>query len=318
MGFKAVVLAAGMGTRMKSALPKVMHTVLGRPMLDFPIRRALEAGADEVAVVVGHGRDIVEAWLGDAWAGAPITTWLQTEMRGTADAVRAALPAFADYDGNVLILYGDVPNLPASVVRETLEAHEHAAAPLAMLTADDTEEHQYGRIKRDFAKQPQRIVEFKDATPDERLLTEVNIGVYSVHAPFLRFALGNTRSNNAQREFYLTDMVQMAYDAGTPAAVVKAPSIAPLHGVNNRAQLAEANTLSRRERNLALMLSGVTMLDPERVWVDLDVTVGTDVFIEPDVTLLGDTIIGDRAHLEAGVRLEGGRVNDGQRVVRGA
>lgn len=314
MKFKAVVLAAGMGTRMKSALPKVMHTVLGRPMLDFPIRRALEAGAEEVAVVVGHGRDVVEAWLADRWAGAPVTTWLQTEMRGTADAVRAALPSFADYDGNVLILYGDVPNLPASVVQQTLATHAQSGAPLALLTADDTEEHQYGRIVRDAAGWPQGIVEFKDADDAVRALSEVNIGVYSAHAPFLRYALSNTTSNNAQREFYLTDMVQMAHAAGTPAVAIKAPDIAALHGVNNRAQLAEANTLARRERNRDLMLAGVTMLDPERVWVDLDVTIEPDVFIEPGVTLLGRSTIGAGAHLKAGLRLSDGVVPPGTRA----
>jgi bifunctional UDP-N-acetylglucosamine pyrophosphorylase/glucosamine-1-phosphate N-acetyltransferase len=305
-----------MGTRMKSSLPKVMHTVLGRPMLDFPIRRAIEAGAEHVAVVVGHGREVVEAWLAEAWPDAPISTHVQTQMLGTADAVRAALPAFEDFDGNVLILYGDVPNLGADVVREIVARQSASTAPLTLLTAHDLQEHQYGRIVRDATDRPERIVEFKDATPAQLDLSEVNIGVYAVDAKFLVWALSNTQSNNAQREFYLTDMVWLAHGAGTPAEAVVAASIDPLHGVNNRAQLAEANALARTARNRELMLSGVTMLDPASTWVDLDSTVGVDVFIEPGVTLRGQCVVGEGTYLEAGVRLENSRVGARERIGR--
>lgn len=244
MHFKAVILAAGKGTRMESDLPKVMHTVLGRPMLDYPIQRATELGAEEIAVVVGHQREIVEAWLAEAHPGSSITTWIQTKMLGTADAVRAALPAFGAYNGAVLILYGDVPNLPRTAVEAVIEAHGQHEGPLTMLTALDTEEHQYGRIVRDEHGRPLRIVEYKDANDAERAINEVNIGVYLVNADFLAWALSNTSTNNAQREFYLTDMVEMAAQQGQHAVAVVAPDIAPLHGVNNRAQLAEANQLA--------------------------------------------------------------------------
>lgn len=244
MRFKAVILAAGKGTRMESDLPKVMHTVLGRPMLDYPIERAREQGAEEIAVVVGHQREIVEAWLTEAHPADHITTWVQTQMLGTADAVRAALPAFEDYDGAVLILYGDVPNLPRSAVEDVLNAHGTHDGPLTMLTAIDTDEHQYGRIVRDAAGRPAKIVEFRDADDAVRSVREVNIGVYLVNAAWLVWALSQTSTDNAQREFYLTDMVALAAQQGRHTVAVLASDIAPLHGVNNRAQLAEANQLA--------------------------------------------------------------------------
>jgi bifunctional UDP-N-acetylglucosamine pyrophosphorylase/glucosamine-1-phosphate N-acetyltransferase len=246
MRFRAVILAAGKGTRMLSDLPKVMHTVRGRPMLWYPVQAAADAGADEIAVVVGHGREIVESWLAEACPDLPVSTWVQTQMLGTADAVRAALGAFEGYDGAVLILYGDVPNLPAELVQRVLDTHAAGTSPLTMLTAHDTDEHQYGRVVRDEQGHAAAIVEFRDADEPTRALTEVNIGVYAADAGFLAHALANTRTNNAQREFYLTDMVAMAAAAGTPANVVVADDIAPLHGVNTQAQLAEADALAAR------------------------------------------------------------------------
>ena len=186
--FKAVVLAAGMGTRLNSPVPKVLHKVLGRDMVTYPIDAALAAGAVEVAVVVGHGRDQVERALDrryqtnidDGPGDAYVTTHVQHEMLGTADAVKAAAPAFAEFDGAVMILSGDVPNIPSECIAQLLEIHERGLSPVSMVTAHDQTKNAYGRIERDAIGGVTAITEYKDAGEAVRALTEVNLGTYLV------------------------------------------------------------------------------------------------------------------------------------------
>ena len=239
MKFKAVVLAAGKGTRMKSELPKVMHPVCGRPMLAVPVDIALAAGAEEVAVVVGYKREQVERWLSSAY-DARVTTHVQEEMNGTADAVRSAQGAFAGYDGAVLILYGDVPNLPAAEVDAIVALHQSGASPLTLLTAHDPTPNAYGKLVRTADDRAARIVEHKDASEAERALTEVNIGVYLADAPFLNEGLSRMSNDNVQGEFYLTDLVEMAHERSASANVRVASDMDALHGVNTQEELARA------------------------------------------------------------------------------
>lgn len=239
VAFKAVVLAAGKGTRMKSELPKVMHPVCGRPMLATPIDHALALGADEVAVVVGHRRDLVEAWLAKTY-DASVSTHVQHQMIGTADAVRSAHAAFDDYEGAIMILYGDVPNLPLADVKRLVALHAQGGRPVTMLTANDPTPNEYGKIVRSPEGEAMRIVEHKDADEAVRALQEVNIGVYLVDASFLREGLSRMTNDNAQGEFYLTDLVEMAWDRGAPCRVHIAPDIDALHGVNTTDELARA------------------------------------------------------------------------------
>lgn len=301
---RTVVLAAGLGTRMKSDLPKVLHPVLGRPMVCWAVDTALTVGAERVTVVVGHGREQVEATLASQFPQHPVDTCVQHQMLGTADAVASARETFADFDGIVWIAYGDVPNVDAATVQTLLDAHRTGRSPLTILTAMDPEEHQYGRIERDAAGNPLRIVEYKDADATIRAIREVNVGVWMVDAPFLAAGLAQTTSENAAREFYLTDLVEIAARQGTPAQAVVAPDIAPLHGVNNRAQLAAAEDLAQDRLLTHWMLQGVTIQRPATVRIEAEVTLGRDVTIEPGVCLLGRTHVGDGAHLGAGVRLK--------------
>ena len=247
LSFKAVVLAAGKGTRMKSDLPKVMHPVQGRPMLAAPIDIALALGALEVAVVVGYQRALVTDWL-EATYDVRVSTHVQHEMIGTADAVRSALAAYETFDGAVLILYGDVPNLPQDDVARLVAMHVAGDRPLTMLTAHDPTPNAYGKIVRDASGEATRIVEHKDADEAVRALTEVNIGVYLVDAAFLRSGLARMTNDNAQGEFYLTDLVEMAYAQGTPAYVHIAPDIDALHGVNTLDELARADEYAATRR----------------------------------------------------------------------
>jgi bifunctional UDP-N-acetylglucosamine pyrophosphorylase/glucosamine-1-phosphate N-acetyltransferase len=316
-GFRAVVLAAGLGTRMRSELPKVMHRVLGLPMVTYPVQHALKLGADEVAVVVGHGRALVEAWLSERFAGARVSTHVQHAMNGTADAVRSAHAAFDDFEGSVMILYGDVPNLAEADLESLLRVHRESGGILTFLTAHAQGQTDYGRIVRDGSGRARAIVEFKDCTEAERALTEVNIGLYLVDAAFLRDGLSRLDASNAQGEFYLTDLVKLAYDRGCPAAVVVSDDIEALHGVNNRAQLAGAEAYARSRANRALMLSGVTLRDPATVYVDADVVVERDAELEPGVMLLGRTRVGARARVELGSRLEDVEVEAGAVVSAG-
>ena len=317
--FKAVVLAAGMGTRLNSPVPKVLHKVLGREMVTYPIDAALAAGAVEVAVVVGHGRDQVERALDrryqtnidDGPGDAYVTTHVQHEMLGTADAVKAAAPAFAEFDGAVMILSGDVPNIPSECIAQLLEIHERGLSPVSMVTAHDQTKNAYGRIERDAIGGVTAITEYKDAGEAVRALTEVNLGTYLVDADFLRDGLAKIDSNNAQGEFYLTDLVAMAYASGRPTQTLIWEDIDALHGVNDRTHLARATRYARIKRNDAIMRSGVTMIDPDSVTVDMDATVGHDVTIEPGCYLLGTTTVGAGAHLELGVRLENATVEAG-------
>jgi len=311
---RAVILAAGQGTRMGSPLPKVLHPVLGRPMLAAPIELARQMSCIDIAVVVGHQRELVDAYLDDAFAGAPLSRYVQTELRGTADAVRAALPAFEDASGAVMILYGDVPNIRLADVQALWSAYTSNPTPIALLTAIDREEHHYGRLLRDENGAPRCIREYKEASDEERAVREVNLGIYIVDAAFLRDGLRETRASTKTREFYLTDLIEIAYQRSTPACVVVAPDIASLHGVNTRAQLMRANQVAMSQRVMELVASGATILRPDTVWLDATVTVGHGVTLEPGVVLRGATRIGDSAYVEAGVRLEDVEVPPGARV----
>ncbi len=314
LSFKAVVMAAGLGTRMKSELPKVMHPIRGLPMIAYPVDLALSAGADEVAVVVGYGRELVERFLTERY-GDRVSCHVQAEMRGTADAVRSAWAAYAEYDGAVMILSGDVPNLSPGDATALVSLHATRRSPVTMLTAHDLTPNQYGRIVRDSVGEALRIVEHKDATEAERAITEVNIGTYLVDADFLRAGLMSVDADNAAGEFYLTDLVETASDRGTPCGIIVGEDIEALHGVNDRRHLARAERYARRRANDALMASGVTMIDPDTVYIDAGCVVGHDVTLEPSVRLVGSTVVGAGAVIEAGCRLRDAVVAGGARVL---
>jgi bifunctional UDP-N-acetylglucosamine pyrophosphorylase/glucosamine-1-phosphate N-acetyltransferase len=296
----AVVLAAGKGTRMKSGTAKVLHELSGRPLAFFPIRAALEAGASPVVVVVGHQAEAVEAALRAALPGAPLKFALQAEQRGTAHAVLAARQALRGVDGPIAILSGDTPLLTTTTLKRVVQSRSRGKAPLAFATMTLAEPRGYGRVVRDERGRPARIVEEKDATPEERALVEVNAGLYCADAEFLWRALARVGSKNAQGEFYLTDLVALAA-ARTPAAAVEVDPLEAF-GVNDREELARAGRVLQQRRASALMRAGVTLEDPARFLCDEGVEIAAEVLIEPDVRLRGATRIG------AGCRIGQGSV----------
>lgn len=310
----AIILAAGLGTRMKSPLPKVMHEVLGRPMVGHVVQCAIDVGCDEIAVVVGYAKERVQSYLQDAFPDAPITFHVQEEMNGTGDAVRSAHAAFAAGDPQVAVLCGDVPNTPPQLVREAFRIQREAQTPAVVITAIAPPDTAYGRIVRNDAGHVERIVEYKDADDATRNIREINSGTYVFSGKFLREKLDTLTTDNAQGEFYLTDLIELAPNYHAPAHGLCADDISTLDGVNTRVHLAAANAVARDLRNRQLMESGVTLIDPTTAWIDVACTIEADVTIEANVTLKGACHIGKGAYLESSVRLEDQHVAAGERV----
>ncbi len=306
----AIVLAAGKGTRMKSRRAKVLHEVCGRPLAYYPVRRALELGADPVVVVVGHQADLVKEALSRALPGAPLRFAHQRKQLGTAHAVLAAKPALRGFAGTVLILSGDTPLLTSATLESVLRARGPAALAFGTMTLEHPEG--YGRVVHAPHGGPALVVEEKDATPAERSIKEVNAGLYCADAGFLWTTLARVGAANVQREFYLTDLVALAAEG--PGAVAAKVSPVEAAGVNDQEELSlAARALTRRLAN-GLMEGGVTLEDPERFDCDEGVEVGPDTVIEPSVRLKGATRIGSGCRIGQGSILTDAEVADGTTV----
>jgi bifunctional UDP-N-acetylglucosamine pyrophosphorylase/glucosamine-1-phosphate N-acetyltransferase len=306
--FAAVILAAGQGTRMKSALPKVLHEVAGLPMLAHVVRAARRAGASRVVVVVGHARELVEKDLA-ARFGRDVETVVQHEQKGTGHATRCAMAALEGYEGDVVILAGDVPLLEAEAISSLVLAKHAGAKKLSVLTSHLDDPTGYGRILRDAHGHVVGIREHKDASPEERSIKEWNTGVYCVEAAFLRESLAKLDTKNAQGELYLTDVVATASEHGGSASVSwSSESVA---GVNDRAQLAEVERTMRLRLATHFARLGVTIRDPETCYLGADVVIEPDATIEPNVHLRGKTTVRAGARLDTGVVLEDVEVRAG-------
>jgi bifunctional UDP-N-acetylglucosamine pyrophosphorylase / glucosamine-1-phosphate N-acetyltransferase len=291
----AVVLAAGQGTRMKSALPKVLHELCGRPMVDYVVDATLAAGCADVVVVVGYGRDELAAHLKRTY-GDRVRTAVQETQRGTGDAVRAALPMIDGAVSHVLIVCGDTPLIDASELSR-LHAVCQGNIPLAMLTAKADDPTGYGRVLRDASGRITSVREHRDATDEERRVNEVNVGVYVARATFLRDAVANLQPNNAQGELYLTDIVARASGLDEVASV-RADSTSALVGVNDRAQLSAAEEVLYARIADKARRSGATVRASARI--DARVVIEPDCVIEHHVVLRGKTHIGTGARIDVG------------------
>jgi bifunctional UDP-N-acetylglucosamine pyrophosphorylase/glucosamine-1-phosphate N-acetyltransferase len=304
----AIVLAAGEGTRMRSQRPKPLHRLCGRPMLlyvldglrDTPVRRAV--------VVVGHGAERVTKKLQDSQPDLLLDFVEQHVQRGTGDAVSVGLTGFSDdeidsAEGDVLVLPGDTPLLRPSTVAALVAEHRRVDAACTVLTAHLTDPTGYGRVIRRKDGRVTRIVEHADASPEERAVGEVNTSIYCFRLGVLAPALRRLTPDNVQGEYYLTDVVEVLHDAGYPLAAVAAEDARDTQGVNDRLQLATAEAELRRRTNEALLRQGVTLVDPERTYIDATVRVGRDVTIFPGALLQGHTTIGAGAEIGPDTRL---------------
>ena len=322
----AVILAAGRGTRMKSALPKVLHAVAGLPMALYPARLAQALGCDPTVLVVGHEAAAVKSAL----AGEGLHFALQEEQLGTGHALLCAREQLADFSGTLLLLCGDVPLLRGETLERLLAFHQAQTATVTVLTAEMTDPHGYGRIVRD-GEEVLRIVEEKDASLKEKAIREINTGIYAFEAPFVFEALGKVGRDNAQGEYYLTDVLALARAAGRKVCALVAGDPEETMGINDRLQLARAGLLMRRRINAELMRSGVTLVDPATAYIEPQVRIGEDTVVHPGVHLRGATVIGrdcliepgamltdsvlaDRVHIKAGSVIEGSEIGAGSAI----
>ncbi len=302
-----VILAAGKGTRMKSARPKVLHRVAGRPMIEYVLAAAAAVRPASTTVVVGHQADDVKAALAQH---SGLTFVVQEPQLGTGHALLTAASALESARGTLLLLSGDVPLLRP----ETLEilARQHAALESAMtvVTAEATDPYGYGRIVRSGGREIARIVEERDASPAEREIREINSGIYAFQLDGLFDAVRAIGSSNAQREYYLPDLVAIYRDGGRRVETQSVSSVAEIQGINSRAELAAVSGVVRQAKNQSLMAAGVTLEDPATTYVDSGVTIGADTILHPGVSLEGRTSVGEGCEIHSGVRLVNARIGD--------
>ena len=302
-----VVLAAGRGTRMKSDLPKAMHTVVGRPMVKHVIAAAAEIGPERVVVVTGPGDKRT------AEAVSPAVVVIQEKPRGTADAVKAARPALdglAD-NGDVVVLFGDAPMLEASAIHELVAVRRRSGTVASVLGVHVTSANRYGRLVVDDDGSLERIVEFHDAGEAERASTLCNSGMMSIEAGRLFDLLDEVSDDNAKGEFYLSDVVAIARRRGLATAVLETTDPDDTVGADDRADLARFEAVMQRRLRQAAMTAGCSMVAPETVWLSWDTEIGSDVVIEPDVVIRPGVTIGKGAIIRSFSHLEDCHVGDG-------
>lgn len=303
-----VVLAAGKGTRMKSGLPKVLHQAAGLPLLEHVLRAADTIEPASTVIVLGHQADFVREALGIRLG---LRFALQQPQLGTGHALLQAEPALAGASGTVVLLSGDVPLLRPATLRALVARHESTGAAATVLTATVPVPEGYGRIVRDEEGQIARIVEHRDATPDEREIREINSGIYAFDLAPLFEALRGIGSANAQGEYYLPDLVTIYRARGMVVETLTLEDPREILGVNSRKELAEVAAILRAAKNEELMAAGVTIVDPASTFIDPDVTVGADTTIRPGVYLEGRTRVGSGCEIHSGVRVVNSTIEDG-------
>ena len=312
----AVVLAAGHGTRMRSARPKPLHRLCGRPMILHVLDALAELPVDRVVVVVGHRADWVTKTLVDhAPPGMAIEFVEQVEQRGTGDAMAVALTGLPDEedgeDGDVVVLPGDTPLLRPGTLARLVRAHRSSDDAATLLTAELDDPTGYGRVVRGRDDAVARVVEHGDATEEQLEVREVNTSMYCFKRSVLAPSLRRLSPSNAQGEYYLTDVVEVLYEAGHRVGSVVVADTMEVAGVNDRAQLAVAEAELRDRINERWMRRGVTMWDPVTTYIDVDVTLATDVVLLPGVILQGACVVGEHAELGPDTRLVDTTVGEG-------
>jgi bifunctional UDP-N-acetylglucosamine pyrophosphorylase/glucosamine-1-phosphate N-acetyltransferase len=306
-GIATVILAAGKGTRMKSDLVKVLHPLLGLPMLSYPIDLALNGiRAEKTIVVVGYQADRIKERFKDF----AVDFVLQGDQLGTGHAVMQAIPFLQPFTGSVLILCGDVPLVKPDTVRSFVETFQRNDSVLSVLTVVVENPAGYGRIIRSPEGWLERIVEEKDASEEEKHIREINTGIFCIKASYLMEGLKEIGPENAQGEYYLTDLVAIARRRGQRCSAHMVGDPVEVMGVNTRVDLAIAHEFLRQEKLKELMLSGVTVIDPKTTYVDRTVEVGRDTVLFPNCTLQGKTKIGEKCVIESNSKISDSIIGD--------
>lgn len=308
--FTSVILAAGMGTRMKSKMPKVLHKVCGKPLSKWVIDASKAAGADKVCAVVGHKAETVKEVLGNVCEFA-----LQAEQKGTGHAVMQAIDVIKNSKGEVVILNGDTPLITAETINKAIEYHKNNGNQATVITAILDDATGYGRIVRDNDGSVLKIVEQKDASEEEKKINEVNSGMYVFDAQSLVYALDKITPNNAQGEYYLTDTLEILLSAGKKIGGYAISDNDEIRGINDRVQLNEAEKIMQKRINEYHMRNGVTMRNPESVYIEDGVEIGNDTEICQNVTIKSGTKIGSDCVIGSGSMLDGAVIHDGVDVL---
>lgn len=315
-----IILAAGSGTRMKSDTPKMLHRVCGRTMLGHALHAAAGISPDAIVVVVGHQREQVSAAVAELAdeLGVPVSTAVQEQQNGTGDAVAAGMTGLPEgFEGTVLVTTSDIPLLDAQTLNEVVTRHAmRPRAAVTVLTSTAPDPTGYGRIVRNDDGEVLRIVEHKDASDDEKAITEVNSGIYAFDGRVLRDKLGQLGTDNSQGELYLTDVIQLARRANGLIRGHRLEDADQVAGVNDRVQLAALSAEMNRRLCEAAMRAGATIVDPSSTWIDVDVTIGRDVTILPGTHLTGATEIGDDVVVGPDTTLQDTTVGAGATVIR--
>jgi bifunctional UDP-N-acetylglucosamine pyrophosphorylase / glucosamine-1-phosphate N-acetyltransferase len=303
-----LILAAGLGTRMKSDVAKVLHKLDGRPLIAHVCRTAAQLKPRKIYVVVGHQAEQVQSAV-EAELGLDVASFVrQVEQRGTGDAVIAASDALADKTSTVLILSGDVPLVRPETLNDLLEAHIRERAACTILTVRMENPAGYGRVVRDDANAFLKIVEQRDATAEEQKIREINSGIYCFDSGKLFAALKEIQPTNSQNEYYLTDVPGILKRNNDLVSLYQHPDVREVSGINTRVELAEFENLIRRRTIRRLMLDGVTFIDPSQTYVSSDAQIGRDCILHPNVHIEGKSIIGDSCEIQQGSRIVNSRL----------
>jgi len=301
----AVILAAGQGTRMKSKRAKVLHKIAGQEMVRHVVRSVREAGIGRIYVVVGHQADEVRRVLQD------VTCVEQAEQLGTGHAVEQCRSVLSDFSGPVLVTYGDTPLFTSETFRALVDAHVREKAAATVITAIVDDPTGYGRIIRDGSGSVQAIVEHKDATPSQRQIREINTGTYCFDNKMLFECLNQITADNAQSEYYLPDVIPLMLRAGRKVAAYVLSDASESLGINDRVQLAQAERIMQGRICRELMLSGVTIIDPDSTYIELGCQIGRDTVIYPHTIIQEGTVIGEDCIIGPCCRLANSRLGSG-------
>ena len=307
---RVLILAAGKSTRMKSRYAKVLHRAGGRTLIEHVLNIARNLSAD-ISVVVGNSADQVKA------AVTEVTFIDQKEQLGTGHAVLAAREHFSGYGGDVLVMPGDVPLIGDATLRAFIGFHREGRFCASVLTADIDDPRGYGRIVRRNNNELESIVEHRDASSDILQIREINSGIYIFYAPALFESLTKIKNDNAQREYYLTDVIGILGSQKQKVGAFKVNSAEEILGINTRQELAAVDRVMRRRKCESLMTDGVTIIDPETVYIDSSVEIGPDTVIYPSVQIYGDTVIGEEATIRSFSRISSSKIGARSVVLEG-
>lgn len=302
-----ILLAAGLGKRMKSTVPKVLHPLAGKPLLSYPLRAARSLNPSRIAIVVGRGAEEVRRAFDDA----SIRWVLQDRQLGTGHAARCARESFRDFAGDLVILSGDVPLIAPDTLAALVRRHREREAGLTLLTARVEQPAGYGRVLRDATGGVTRIVEERDASEREKDIKEINAGIYAASPRFLFAALEEIGNRNEQGEYYLPDIIGVALRTGEKVETLQVAEAREILGVNTREELAMTEKTLQEQINRRWMAAGVTLKDPQTTYIEEGVTIGRDTVIGPNTHLLGRTTIGEGCRIDGSAHVTDARLGDG-------